>query len=244
MLVIGNISQCGIYKITSPTGKIYIGQSVGIKKRINSYNSLKCNRQPKLYSSFIKHGVSSHTFEIIKECDKKELDDFERYYINFFDTFNTENGLNLQRGGVLSHEISKETIEKIRISAKRNNDIYGNYCKGKKASEESRKKMSESRKAYIEKYGNYKNVITDSGRLNMAKAKLGIPQSKEHKEKRLAKIMIPIFQINPLTNECVKKWHTITEAADFLHINKSTMSAWSKSKLIHRGFIWKRNLST
>lgn len=28
------IKICGIYKITSPSGKIYIGQSIDIKRRI------------------------------------------------------------------------------------------------------------------------------------------------------------------------------------------------------------------
>ena len=29
---------CGIYKITSPTGRIYIGQSKNIKQRFRDYN--------------------------------------------------------------------------------------------------------------------------------------------------------------------------------------------------------------
>lgn len=31
----------GIYKITSPTNKIYIGQSKNIRKRFNNYQNLK-----------------------------------------------------------------------------------------------------------------------------------------------------------------------------------------------------------
>ena len=38
---------CGIYKITSPTGKIYIGQSANIKSRITNYKNARCKCQQK-----------------------------------------------------------------------------------------------------------------------------------------------------------------------------------------------------
>ena len=39
---------CGIYKITSPSGKIYIGQSINIKSRWKYYEKLRCNKQFKI----------------------------------------------------------------------------------------------------------------------------------------------------------------------------------------------------
>lgn len=47
----------GIYKITSPKQRIYIGQSTNIKKRFNHYNRLLCEKQRILYRSFLKYGV-------------------------------------------------------------------------------------------------------------------------------------------------------------------------------------------
>ena len=44
----------GIYKITNPTNKIYIGQSIDIKKRFNQYKNLQCKGQKALYSSLLK----------------------------------------------------------------------------------------------------------------------------------------------------------------------------------------------
>ena len=41
----------GIYKITSLTGKVYIGQSTNLEKRKDDYVKLRCNKQPKLYNS-------------------------------------------------------------------------------------------------------------------------------------------------------------------------------------------------
>lgn len=48
----------GIYKITSPTGKVYVGQSVDIEKRWNQYkNENKSFVGPRLYNSLLKHGL-------------------------------------------------------------------------------------------------------------------------------------------------------------------------------------------
>src|SRR6478736_5572293 len=41
----------GIYKITSPSGKIYIDQSKNTNIRFRDYKSLKCKKQIKLYNS-------------------------------------------------------------------------------------------------------------------------------------------------------------------------------------------------
>lgn len=47
----------GIYKITNPNGRIYIGQSTDIKFRWGIYRKLKCKDQPSLYNSLKKYGV-------------------------------------------------------------------------------------------------------------------------------------------------------------------------------------------
>ena len=39
----------GIYKITSPTNRVYIGQSVNIKKRFRSYIHKLGKRQPIIF---------------------------------------------------------------------------------------------------------------------------------------------------------------------------------------------------
>jgi len=66
-----NNKTCGIYKITSPSGRVYIGQSVDILHRFKTYVKMyvKNEKQVKLFRSFTKHGVENHTFEIIEECE-------------------------------------------------------------------------------------------------------------------------------------------------------------------------------
>lgn len=83
----------GIYKITNPKRKVYIGQSINIKKRFNGYKWSKCKGQPILHNSFLKYGVNNHKFEIICECKKSDLYELEAYYQKLFSA-NGKNGLN------------------------------------------------------------------------------------------------------------------------------------------------------
>jgi len=105
---------CGIYKITSPSERIYIGESKDIGKRWKHYfRLLNCSTQRKLINSFKKYGVENHIFEIVEECLFEELKCRERYWQDFYDVLN--GGLNcvLQECGEIKKEVSKETKQKI-----------------------------------------------------------------------------------------------------------------------------------
>jgi group I intron endonuclease len=126
----------GIYKITSPSEKVYIGQSEDINDRWNAYKRLKCEAQPRLYNSFMCYGVEAHTFEIIKECESHELNYYERHFQEFYYVIG-EYGLNCKltktddKSGVASEETKKKQSEK---------------KKGKKLSEDHKQKLSDSMK--------------------------------------------------------------------------------------------------
>jgi group I intron endonuclease len=128
---------CGIYKITNPKGKVYVGQSIDILLRFRQYKKMACRDQRKLYFSFQKYGVKNHVFEIIQTCDRGELNSLECYYINLFQSFNTINGLNLQSGGGIT-KASEETKQRMSLSRK-----------GKKFSSEHRKNISISMEGAI-----------------------------------------------------------------------------------------------
>ena len=104
----------GIYKITSPSGKIYIGQSVNIALRWNQYKLLyKTIMGPKLYHSLKKYGCDNHTFEIIEECNADQLDEREIYWGQYYNVL-TEAGLNLKLGesnGYYSDETKQKMSE-------------------------------------------------------------------------------------------------------------------------------------
>lgn len=127
----------GIYKITSPSKRIYIGQSINIEKRFKHYKRLSCKKQVILYSSFLKYGVDKHKFEILCECEISELNDKERYYQDLYSVI-TKNGLNciLTKSSDRSGNISELT--KIKM-------CLGRLTVAPK-SIEARKKHSESLK--------------------------------------------------------------------------------------------------
>lgn len=86
----------GIYKITSPSGKVYIGQSVNILKRWQDYKRYANNKsQPILFNSFSKHGVESHTFNIMHELPKDVSSEIMCTYEQFFIDQYKEAGANM-----------------------------------------------------------------------------------------------------------------------------------------------------
>lgn len=122
-------TTCGIYKITSPTKKVYIGQSVAIEKRFIRYRGLHCKEQAKIYRSLLKYGVNAHKFEILCECKEEELNELEVYYIELYQSFNSEFGLNLQSGGGSKCRASDETKQKMKIARK--NIVFSQETKDK-----------------------------------------------------------------------------------------------------------------
>jgi hypothetical protein len=104
---------CGIYKLTSPTGKIYIGQSKDIYSRWIQHKSASKKKHPKLYYSIKKYGFEYFSKEIVEVCDKEMLSDREKYYIKYYNSFN--NGLNSTTGGESNYNRSEETKQKLRI---------------------------------------------------------------------------------------------------------------------------------
>ena len=121
----------GIYKITSPTERVYIGQSVDIEDRWSDYRCLDCKSQTALYNSLLKHGVENHKFEIVSLCYEEQLNEFERDFQEAYDVIKT--GLNcfLTKTTDKSGKWSEEVKEKMRKSSI-----------GKNHTEETKQKLS------------------------------------------------------------------------------------------------------
>lgn len=92
-----------IYKITSPSNKIYIGQSTKpVEDKIYSY--VLCERyttsKRKIVSAIKKYGWDNMTFEVLEENNqwsKEELNGREIFWISYFDSVNC--GYNMTKGG-------------------------------------------------------------------------------------------------------------------------------------------------
>jgi len=61
----------GVYKITNPEGKIYIGQSKYIEVRLYSHRMKSSNKG--LKKSIDTFGFENHKIEIVLECEVPEL---------------------------------------------------------------------------------------------------------------------------------------------------------------------------
>lgn len=140
----------GIYKITSPTGRIYIGQSVDIESRFKSYYYLSCKTQRVLYNSLKKHGVENHLFEVIEECAICELNIKERYWQDYYSVLGN-NGMNLKltRTHDKSGRVSDETKSIISFKSKEWYSKNEHPLLGKKPKEETLRKQSEKRKGLL-----------------------------------------------------------------------------------------------
>lgn len=109
----------GIYKITSPTGKIYIGQSWDVLSRLAQH---KREKRPLLVlnKSILKYGAESHKFGIVhilpKDISQKILDTYEQIYIDAYKACGSYM-LNMRDAGARG-KMSKESCIKMGLSNK------------------------------------------------------------------------------------------------------------------------------
>ena len=93
-----------IYKITNKlNNKCYIGQTVkNPEKRFqqhrNNYTKSYFS-QIVLYKAFNKYGIENFIFEVIEEVENNKLDEKEKYWIEYYDSY--FNGYNSTLGGKL-----------------------------------------------------------------------------------------------------------------------------------------------
>jgi group I intron endonuclease len=209
-----NNAIIGIYKITSPSGKIYIGQSTNINKRwklhIGMYFSHGIN---KIKRSLLKYGPENHIFEIIEECTLEQLNEREIYWINYYNS--VKEGLNISLGGEGGNMI--EEI-KLKISkAKKDHICYQNSERGNKIS----KKLK--------------------GRKNIwgkGKEKQGLKQENKFKQHLIKLHSKPIIQMDK-NNNIIEEYSSILEASNHTLIHRENIgSVLRKKSKTAGGFIW------
>lgn len=215
----------GVYKITSPTGRVYIGSSVNIEHRFCFYKNLLCKSQSKLYRSFKKYGVENHKFEIVEECTLDNLRERELYYGNLYEVLDSKKGLNcrLPKTGESFTYMSEETKRKIGEANKKKQTghVYGFYYKSlsKKLTEEQVKEVKLllaegklTQKEIGEKFGVNRSVIKNicTGKTY----KYILPEIDLSKRK-------PVYI--KLSNEDVKKIRELGKEGKYTHKEISKM---------------------
>lgn len=227
----------GIYKITSPTGRIYIGQSIDIIKRFNGYRLVKCKAQTRLYNSFNKYGYDNHKFEVIEECEVEKLNERERYWQEYYNVLGKK-GLNCRitkdsdKSGYMSEETKKKMIESMigrkhtDETKKKFSDIRkgcGNGMFGKKHTDSTKDKMSKKGKGRFsgEKHPMYGSVRFGElnpmyGKVHSKETRLKISKSlkgKSHKGKCVLNTENGIF------------YDSIKTASHAINIPRTTLNA-------------------
>ncbi len=99
---VGIKAEPGIYKLTNiDSGKAYIGKSTDIKKRIQDHFKSSIGiasiAHQAVHDEILHTGFWNWSIEYIIYCDKEDLNELEKYYIDFFQT--QDFGYNKRAGG-------------------------------------------------------------------------------------------------------------------------------------------------
>lgn len=114
----------GIYKITNTINqKAYIGQSIHIEDRWYQHKQESKNPRQKPYNysihqAFRKYGIEHFTFEIVEECPIEELNEREKYWVAYYNTY--KKGYNETEGGEAGPSLPGELNPNAKIT---NDDV-------------------------------------------------------------------------------------------------------------------------
>ena len=172
-----------IYKYTSPSGKIYIGQTINEKSRKSQHKHDSVKLDTYFGKAIRKYGFENLKYEVIikfkptinREKLKRVLDLLEKRYIKLYKSDSHEFGYNLNVGGEgnLGYEHTEEARKKISVNQKKRmeneeyrntviKNLIGDPDRDRTWSEESKQKMSKSQdknKKKVCKYNLHRELI-------------------------------------------------------------------------------------
>lgn len=227
----------GIYTIINlQNGKQYIGQSNDVKVRLNAHKRALNNGKhtnPHLQAAWNMYGEKSFTFTILEKCLKKELNDREIYWIEYYGGCNSKKLYN-QRAGGERGEMAEEAIQKMRVPhSPERIEARAKKLRGKKRDDETKKRMKAAQNRPDVIYKRNKAVREAMNRPEVwAKNKeinKGRILTREHKDKiretllspdsyQYKKQARPVIQLSN-EGELIKEWRSISEAQRELNIH-------------------------
>ena len=148
----------GIYKITKiENGKSYIGQSNDIKRRIKEH---QYKTDIPIEKAIQKYGKDAFTYEIIEECSIEELDQKERYWIEYFNTYKGF-GYNCSEGGGSNQGENNGRTKLTNIDVEYIRQCYADHKRRKEVYEIFKDRISFSAFASIWDGTTWKNIRPD-----------------------------------------------------------------------------------
>lgn len=233
-----------IYKYTSPSGKMYIGQTIREKERRTKFLNIKGKySSPKIDNARRKHNPENFLYEVLFEYlseDKGEIANIlnvkEIFYINEYDSINK--GYNCQSGGVCdinNEESRKVTTLKISKTVLQYS-LNGEFLK------EWISTMDIERELGIEhtqisgnclgktKYCHnsiFKYKTEDNFPLQIPK----VSAVKSRKKFGLCQIDLNGVEIN--------RWKSVKEAATYLGMSRDNLKKVALEEKTYRGYIYK-----
>lgn len=129
-----------IYKLTSPSGKSYIGRTYNLNKRLGEHRR-KSSPCIALRNAIFKYGFENFSLEILKEnLDLQAANELEVKLISLHNSLHP-NGYNIQIGGTFHNQTPE-----LRKIISETSTGRPSVNKGIKLSDETKKKMSDAKK--------------------------------------------------------------------------------------------------
>lgn len=218
----------GIYQIRNVVnGKLYVGSSVDlISRRSNHFRQLRKNihHNIKLQYSYNKHGEQSFVFEVVEFVDKPEdLISCEQYWIDKLEAVKRGYNICPTAGSTLGFYPSEESRRK--MSESRSGEK--SYWYGKHLSEETKRKLSEAHKGLkLPPEAIEKLRIRNSGKGNPMYGRHHTEESK--RQMSLTKKGTQAYGDNPRAIPIIcltdgKKFDCIQRCAEYYHRDRSSI---------------------
>ena len=249
-----------IYKYTSPSNKIYIGQTLNEKRRKKEFFDLK-NKYGglKIYNARKKYLPENFKYEILYknnydniESAILDLNEKEEFYIKKFDSIN--NGYNISIGGsVRGVMINEDCKQRMINSLKDYYKTHDNPFKGQKHTEETIQKIKNSAIGRLSPFKGHKHTEETIQKLKeIHKDQFGEKNpffNQKHTEKTKQKIgeknSIKVVQIDKNTDEIIKIYNSAIEATKCFSKSKNATSIINvcKGKVKFQDGCYKKNIT-
>jgi len=215
-----DLNLSGIYQILNlVTNKRYIGQAENIQARIHEHKRKR--NKGYLYRSINKYGWDNFEISVLERVDDiSKLDEREQFWLDHFKSYMPLSGYNICKIAGTTRGRKRPKKELLGIIKYRKSCIKEkNHFFGKKHNDKTKRKISKARK------------------------RIGTPWGRKVYEARVrngtTNPLKSVLQYDLITEKHIKKWKSVTEAANNGYTLSSISQCCNGKRKSHRGVGWK-----